>query len=498
MALASGHTIMRGSDLWYHLAAGRWILEHGAVPTTDPWSFTCYGRPWINHEWLSGVSFALWERAFGLPSLAIWKWGMLVALFLVLFRVLARLGGSEAAAFLAVLLAALTAEPFLDVRPHLYTLLGVVVLLDLTVKRLPSAWLPFLFLVWGNLHAGYFFGLMALPLLLAPTWGRRSMAIALACVAACMLNPYGWETIRAPLEYALHPTFRQIAEWRSPFEPGGILSPWFPWAVGLTAAALVARPAARAPGGLVLLVLLVLAMALRSRRFIALFGLVQGLVTTPALAAFLPRPPRGAALAAVALGAAMLIPLPRSTLGMLISEWTFPVDTCDFAVTNGLRGNVFNYYNWGGYLHARTAGGLRVFIDGRADTAYDAQTMGDYMKVQRRAPGWLELLEASPADFFLWPRSDHHAGLLLATGRWVRLYEDSVSVLLARKERAPAGLRPPPERSPWRRYTLALEARRQGDSEKAERLLREVLEERPDLLPAWGHLAAVRRQGTSP
>lgn len=35
-----GFTTMRGSDLWWHIATGRWILAHKALPLTDSWSFT--------------------------------------------------------------------------------------------------------------------------------------------------------------------------------------------------------------------------------------------------------------------------------------------------------------------------------------------------------------------------------------------------------------------------------------------------------------------------
>src|SRR5688572_25061348 len=55
-----GFTVMLNSDLWFHLAAGRLILETRAVPRVDSWSFTAEGQPWHNHEWLSDVIFQAW------------------------------------------------------------------------------------------------------------------------------------------------------------------------------------------------------------------------------------------------------------------------------------------------------------------------------------------------------------------------------------------------------------------------------------------------------
>ena len=42
-------------DLWWHIKTGEWIWQHHAVPTTDPFSSTFAGHPWIAKEWLSQV-----------------------------------------------------------------------------------------------------------------------------------------------------------------------------------------------------------------------------------------------------------------------------------------------------------------------------------------------------------------------------------------------------------------------------------------------------------
>src|SRR5688500_11063892 len=89
-----GFTTMINSDLWFHLAAGRLILEARAVPRVDSWSFTAEGQPWHNHEWLSDVIFQVWAQAFDTHALVYWQWGLIVATFLILFRVVERLSGS--------------------------------------------------------------------------------------------------------------------------------------------------------------------------------------------------------------------------------------------------------------------------------------------------------------------------------------------------------------------------------------------------------------------
>ena len=44
---------VRDPDLFWHLTTGQLIATTGQVPSTDPFSFTWFGKPWTPHEWLS-------------------------------------------------------------------------------------------------------------------------------------------------------------------------------------------------------------------------------------------------------------------------------------------------------------------------------------------------------------------------------------------------------------------------------------------------------------
>ena len=46
---------MTDPDVWWHLRTGQLILQNHSLFHTDPYSFTRFGQPWINHEWLSEV-----------------------------------------------------------------------------------------------------------------------------------------------------------------------------------------------------------------------------------------------------------------------------------------------------------------------------------------------------------------------------------------------------------------------------------------------------------
>src|ERR1043165_191582 len=62
--LAGNHLLIDPDTMW-QITIGRWILDHGAVPTTDVYSFTMRGQPWISTQWLAQVAYA---EAFALAG----------------------------------------------------------------------------------------------------------------------------------------------------------------------------------------------------------------------------------------------------------------------------------------------------------------------------------------------------------------------------------------------------------------------------------------------
>src|SRR4051812_50131578 len=63
--LGSSTTIFNDGDVSWHIATGQWILDHRAIPHTDPFSFTWFGKPWVPIEWLAEVIYAGTYRLAG-------------------------------------------------------------------------------------------------------------------------------------------------------------------------------------------------------------------------------------------------------------------------------------------------------------------------------------------------------------------------------------------------------------------------------------------------
>ena len=539
MIVASGFAVIFNGDLWFHLAAGRWMLQHEAVPYVDSWSYTAAGHLWHDHEWLAQLIFQLWTQAFGLSSLMVWKWLLLLLVFLPLFDLLRRLGASLAASFLILCFTLWLSTIFFEIRPHLYTLLFTVVVLRTVFLRAGPRWLlPLVFVLWANLHAGVVFGLGLLSLLLAldllgSGWRhlRRHAALVLACLGGTLLNPYGIGVLTYPLSLLpSHAASRDVVvEWQSPFAPGGPNTALYPWALALLGVAVIllfatgtARLRRRESWCALAVAAVTLAMSLTSRRFIPLFGVgaspllalaFGGLETSlrrwrgARRAAAQPAAPDAAppaaparrdpstlqtllALLAVAAGCLLLRPsqLPPHPFRATTLSYFLPVDTLDFVAANHLRGKVFAFYPWGGYVDWRTAGGLQVYIDSRADTLFDAATQRAYDQVQKQGAGWEEIVEGSGAQWVLWPRQAADHGTLqrqlIFSGRWLRVHQDAVSVLLARNDTPLAEPLLLPAESAYRDFAAAQDAFALDRLPEAEQLLLRALDLMPDLGPA--------------
>jgi hypothetical protein len=46
LGAARSTAMLSDPDTYWHLATGRWIVEHAAVPKTDPFSHSMPGAPW--------------------------------------------------------------------------------------------------------------------------------------------------------------------------------------------------------------------------------------------------------------------------------------------------------------------------------------------------------------------------------------------------------------------------------------------------------------------
>src|SRR6266850_4789738 len=119
--ILSGGAVIHDGDPYWHIATGRWIIAHGAVPTHDVFSYSMPEAAWISPEWLTEIFMALLYDNFGWAGLVRATAFSVAASVAILLRVLLRTL-LPVPALIAAVLAWGTTLTFLVARPHIFAL----------------------------------------------------------------------------------------------------------------------------------------------------------------------------------------------------------------------------------------------------------------------------------------------------------------------------------------------------------------------------------------
>ncbi len=454
-------------DLWWHLSTGQQILETGHIPRTDSFSFTRAGQPWVAHEWLSEVIlYGIWRHA-GAAGLIIFSAAVTTAGFLLLYL---RCPGQRHWAAAATVLGALASAPAFGVRPQMFTFALASLLLWLVERGEDRPWLflwiPPLFLVWLNLHAGFAIG----PALLLArgagllwevatgetAWQRARphflhlFLVFGTCMALVPLNPSGAHLYGYPLNVVRSAGMRSfIVEWFPPdfhlLRFGAFLC------ICLVLLIAFARSNSRPKARTLAPLLGALLAALDAVRHIPIFALLA----IPVIAAALPADSwrRQFSWTRAAPVGQRLQPILRSIVVALlalfaVARWNYLIGNQNvreatlfpqkaFATLRSRGGprELFAYYDWGGYAIWKLYPASRVFVDGRADL-YGDELLDQFKTAVQLRSGWQQVLESWQVRWVLVPPTTALAEALSLAPGWHTEYRDAQAVLFFRQEAA--------------------------------------------------------------
>jgi len=450
IVLINGSLLLGDSDTYWQIATGKWILDHGAMPRVDIYSFTKPGEPWISTSWLAQVLFAISYQIAGWAGpiiLAAMTFAATLALFTSILSRRIRPAYAVMVAFAVLFLSMghVLARPHVLAAPVM--LAWVSGLASASDRReAPSFWLLPLITLWANLHGGFVLGIaLVAPFALDALWNAnrsqwvpltlRWMAFGTAALVATCVTPYGWESILASRKILeLGELLKTIFEWMP--VNFSAFSAFEGWILLSIAGALYCGVRLSPPR--IILVLGLLHMALCHVRNIEVFTLLTPLVVlTPLATQFALQPPRGSRTSISFAAAAVLI----AVLG--VSTWATaaqnnyaptptqsPVAAVDVLKQRNAR-RILNDLPFSGYLIAR---GVPVFVDGRAELYGEAFVMKYFHALQLKDVNLLlgllkdydidavMLTPTTPAVTFL----DHLDG-------WQRVYADEYAVVHVRK-----------------------------------------------------------------
>jgi hypothetical protein len=441
-------------DIWWHLRVGQWVVEHRNVPATDPFSAYGHDRPWVAYSWLFEVLVYELYRAAGLTGILVYRVLLSLAVIVAIHRLVARREPRFVRATVLTVLAYVGMIGLLNERPWLFTMLFVILTLEVVLRlrdgsATRAVWLlPAVFAVWANIHIQFLNGLAILGLACvapiadallgrstsgtaADTVGTRPwwrlVGLTAACAAATLVNPYGARLYVVVWEYASQPVaFDVINELRSP----DFRMP-YEWAfLALAGAAAFALGRRTRPSVFDLLLLAGAALAaFRARRDIWFLVVVSLAMLTSG-----PRPAeanpfllsRGRALV-VGVGLALFVVLVgvyRNLSEPRLEEAVareYPVAAVEHVRASGYPGPLFNELNWGGFLiwalpeHA-------VSMDGRTNLHGDERLARHVNTI--RGLRWQDDDDLKAARLVIADRDGPLAALLNLHPHFQRVYAD--------------------------------------------------------------------------
>jgi hypothetical protein len=436
LGFASAPRTFGDGDTSWHVAAGRWIIANGRIPTTDPFSFTAAGKPWVAMEWLADLIYAGAFRLAGYAGLVAVVAAALMALHLILFSYLRRRIGPIGLA-VTIIGMDIVASPFMLARPHvlvwpLLALWTILLARSAETGRPPPLWAALILTLWANLHGSFpiavvIGGFLALDALVTAQWKtlREWLLFAGVSVIALCLNANGLAGILQPFHIAQLKMLNLIAEW-TPSTPHN--TPQFFAALLLVLGFLLWR-GIRIPLGRLLLLLVMLGLAFTQVRHQSWFAIVAAVVIPPLVARQAEEP--SGKIARLALAAVPLLVI-RVLIPFTPPETVSNPRHLLAAIPPQLRTRpVFNEYTFGGPL---ILAGIKPFIDGRAEI-YGDSFMTDYTDA---ANGDWDLFDRAVKRYDIrWTMLPHDRKKLIAeldrSGQWQRIYSDRIGVIHVRK-----------------------------------------------------------------
>ncbi|HXK58309.1 MAG TPA: hypothetical protein PLP42_00305 [Acidobacteriota bacterium] len=466
----SSPNVLPALDFWWHLKAGEIILQTRSIPTTDLFSYTQAGKPFVLQNWLAEVVLYGAYRAGG-PALLVFFNTLVLLLTLVpVYLLCSRRAQGLFATVLTSSLAAISLACIGNVRPQVFSFLLFAwfyyVLAEYYERQRDYLWvLPVMMALWVNLHGAFVLGIALFLFMIVvdsakSLFGRsaeravpgkiKPVLILALTLAATLCNPQFAAIYGYVAEVASDPiSQRHVIEWQPPevSNIGDILRFFGPFLLGIV---ILIRSKTRPRLSDLVLFMALAIFALTARRNAVWFALA----VAPILAGHFelrsrPRlqlqsrllPALNLLVAAVWLiTTAYTLPWYRQ-LGnqqgsdLVLLDPRLPVHAVDFIAERRLEGRIFHPQHYGDYLVWRLWPEHRVFFDGRVHL-FPKEVAEEYLDLMGGCANWQAAMDRYQIRFLLLDRKEKAQQRFLKnveeSAGWELLYKDERSVLYGR------------------------------------------------------------------
>lgn len=468
-------TPIREIDFFWHLATGNWILNAGVLPSIDPFSYTAPAPDnrdslILQGYWLSQVTYATLWKIWGEGGVVALRVLILCGLFASVYGALKRRGVSSWFALLAIFPICLDMRLPISIgdRPQLWSFL-LVSLLVLILDTFPEegrtkkmVTLCLLTILWSNLHPGILLGSVIVSIYLICTLGRNLtgardwpsfLGFGLVLFSS-ILSPAGYKIYSTALEI-FTPSREMKVYLSSNLDGTDLIKLWnmgnfdswgFLLVFLLCMVTIVFRFKKMCAEHLAMLVMLSV-MAFLSARYMIFLTILGTQITLPYWQDVLLRFQQSLSVRKM-LPVFVSLLLIFSSFTMYkqqgsvfiegaLSEVNYPKGAVNYLKRTHPPGNLFNIYEWGGYLMVYLPE-YKVYIDGRGLGA-NKGSMIEYLLIRGAVqPFWKNIFTQKGIDVVLSLKDDPNgfASLneaLFVDPDWTLAYQDNISLVFVRK-----------------------------------------------------------------
>ena len=469
-------------DFYWQIKAGEYLLSSWPLPGSDVFTYTHSGSPWVLSEWLAEIVLYGVFAASGYFGTAVLVAALCAFCGWLTYLACRRQMDNPVHAIIVAVVCSLflvTAAP----RPHLFSFVffaaTLYVLMEFKYARRDRllALLPAILLLWANAHGGFFIGLVLIFLFAGSEWLKRGFGSegaleaarlrtlslwSAAALAITLVNPQfirlWWYPIEAIVLTADNQT---VNEWQSPSFHVPITQGFLALVLFFFAVQAWARRRPDLTEMVVPLVFIASAFISVRNMPLAALALAPFLAMNLARVSWSPRAAGGSRAAVpgtgttlslgtgsakpladgqaqlvnwvllVVTGLALALSYPAQRKKQEAAVATYmPVGAANFLLAHHIRGNMFNSYQYGGYLIFRLYPAQKVFIYGRTDIYQDGFVQ-IHDAIQQGRPNWKALFDRYGIDYVVCESSAALRQLLLQEGDFRLVFDDgNHSVLL--------------------------------------------------------------------
>lgn len=418
VSLISSIFITIGLDYYWHITAGKYMINNSTILTHDIFSWLLYNKSWMSHEWLFENIIYILKIVFGNYNVLVYCVICILGLLLIIFLNNKNYNKNILFTIIWLMLFIIMNSYCIIPRPHMISNIlfatTLYLLYDLRENENSNKIyiLPIISILWSNIHGGssnlsyiliiafIFTGLISFnnkyisSKKLSKKQLKKYILVLVISIISICINPHGIKMLIYPYENIFNITMQQnITEWQSilKINPNNYI--YFSFIIFLLIVLIKSKEKLKLID--LLLLILFIILGIKSFRFSNYIYIVSSFFIFDYVRKRDDDKNTNIILITISILLLVLFILNISAIKKMIS--TRPISNKMITkIKEEKPKRLFNLYDDGGYLISND---IKVFIDGRADL-YSKYNYKDYIDISNNV-NTERIINKYKFDYFL-------------------------------------------------------------------------------------------------